>query len=231
MTSVRKSHNTLSTAVLVSLLTLTFVLFAGQMVLAGPGCGNHKAADSAKTDAKADAKAGCAAACTTPCTGMANAAKAGTTDAKKLTKEECIAKCVAQGMTAEQAEKMWAKHCAPGTAETAMTKEECMAKCMAQGMTKAEAETCWEKQCTANSAKASATTTTGCPGMAGMAGMQKTGATVSTKAETCTKDECIDKLIKAGFSKEDAEKKYTACMASGKCTGSGTNCCLKTVTK
>jgi len=115
---------------------------------------------------------------------------------------------------------------------------------MAQRMTKAEAETCWEKHCSANAVKASATkTTAGCAvtctskasatssGCPGMVGVQKASVTTGGKAEACTKDECIDKLIKAGFSKEDAEKKYTTCMASGKCTGSASDCYLKTSTK
>lgn len=121
--------------------------------------------------------------------------------------------------------------CASATQATAdekkpCTKEECIAKCMAKGMTKEEAEACWAKHaegkagpCHADSLKQGAAA--GCP----VYGIQITSA---GDKKSCTKEECVAKLMASGMSKEDAEKKAETCMASGKCTGTheaGKGCC------
>jgi len=193
-----------------AILTLTVVLFLGQLAFAGPGCKGLKDDKSCQVKS-CDAKATCAAAQTT----SAETKLSCCADGKKCTKEECIKKCLEQGLTQAQAEECWAKHQAAGTAACTIdgkkcTKEECIKKCLEQGMTQAQAEECWAKhqQSMTTAAVTTASATSGCPMMAQTAGTQ-----------TCTKEQCIAKLTAEGLSKEEAEAKYAACHVDGKCTG------------
>ncbi|MFC1475683.1 hypothetical protein ACFLQW_01620 [Candidatus Zixiibacteriota bacterium] len=200
----------------VILLAITLLAFVGQAALAGPGC---KAAGKKGCDVKAcAAKSACAAVeKTTSASTLACCA-----DGKKCTKEDCLKKCLAMGMTKEQAEEMWAKHQQGGMACHAdgkkCSKEDCVKKCLEMGMTKEQAEECWAKHqqtgTTATVTKASATA--GCPMTA------KASATVG-----CSKETCVAKLIAGGMTKEEAETKYAACKAAGKCASQakGGACC------
>jgi len=142
----RRQHP--ATILTVGILVLALVGFFSQAALAGPGCG------AAKGKTTAD-KTGCpvkACAAKATCVKTAEVTATSAVEAVKWTKEECVAKCMAQGMTKEDAETYWAKHCA-GEEKKACSKEECIAKCMAQGMTKEEAEACWAKHASGESIK------------------------------------------------------------------------------
>jgi hypothetical protein len=105
------------------------------------------------------------------------------------------------------------------------SKEEFLAKCLALGMDQEQAEACWVTY--AEGKTSSATASTGCPNAtkASATGQAKAGCpgmlkTADAKAgETCTKEQCISRLLAQGLTKEAAEAKYAACMVDGKCTG------------
>ena len=209
---IRKWSTTLLTGVIAAFVVIAFV---GHTVAAGPNC-----------DAGKDKKASCsvtACAAFKTCASTAQVSAPAAQEKKTCTKEECIAKCMATGMTKEQAEACWARH---GEGKPC-TREECIAKCMATGMTKEQAEACWAKHgegkagpCHADSVMQTAAAS-GC-----MRNMTQTASTGEKKS--CTKEECVAKLVASGMSKEDAEKKATACLAEGKCTGkpeAGKGCC------
>lgn len=195
-----------------TLLTLTMLAFVGQIATAGPGCKGLKDGKKSCGVKACDAKATCA---------VTKKASSETTlaccaDGKKCTKEDCLKKCIEMGMTQEQAEEMWAKHQQTGAGcasdGTKLTKEECINKYQNMGMTTEQAEACWTKHqqmgTTATATKASAMSG-GCPMMA--------KANVTT-TQACTKEQCVAKLMADGLSKEEAEAKYAACVAEGKCS-------------
>jgi hypothetical protein len=202
------------------LLALTLLAFFGQSALAGPGCAG------AKDASKSCAVKSCAAKST--CTAVKKASSetklACCADGKKCTKEECLTKCLEMGLTKEQAEEMWAKHQQAGVTvqvdAKGCSKEDCLKKCMAMGMTKEEAEACWAEhhQSSTTATVTSASASSGCPMMS------KASATAT---QGCTKETCVSKLIASGMSKEEAEAKYAACQAAGKCAGhtKGGACC------
>ena len=177
---IRKWSTTLLTGVIAAFVVIAFV---GHTVAAGPNC-----------DAGKDKKAGCSVtscAAFKTCASTTQAGAPAAQEKRSCTKEECITKCMATGMTKEQAEACWAKH-GEGKA----------GPCHADGVMQAAAAS-------------------GC-----MRNMTQTASTGEKKS--CTKEECVAKLVASGMSKEDAEKKATACLAEGKCTGkheAGKGCC------
>jgi uncharacterized protein YoaH (UPF0181 family) len=122
---------------------------------------------------------------------------------KKLDKEKCVAKCMAQGMTREEAEACVAKMI-EGHTRKGCSPEECIAKCMAQGMSREEAEACVAKMSRGH-------------GWGGCRPAKSKDCNVGDK-ESYTKKECISYYIASGMTKEQAEAKYVACIADGKCS-------------
>jgi len=49
--------------------------------------------------------------------------------------------------------------------------------------------------------------------------MIKAADATTGEQQTCTKEQCIAKLMADGLTKEAAEAKYAACNVDGKCTG------------
>jgi len=142
---------------------------------------------------KTTAKSGCAVkSCDAKATcDKAAAVKANTDGQTKKSKEDFVAKCLALGMDKEQAEACWVTY-AEGKSDSKTASSGCP-----------------------NATKASATgqTKACCPSMA-----KSANATTGVN-QTCTKEQCITKLMAEGLTKEAAEAKYAACNVDGKCTG------------
>jgi len=181
-----------------SLIITAFLLGMSSLSLAGPGCSKSKAKTASGCDVT---KCAAAVAC------GAKGTEAQKINAATCTKETCVKECMAKGMTEAEAVACWEQHL-----KTGHTK--CLGKTEGNVVQSANAVTPVPGSADAKTA--------GCPMM--------TKANVVQKAstESCTKDQCIAKMIESGMTKEAAEKHYAECKTTGQCTKSCGSTAIKT---